>query len=147
MKFAPTAVGRFLLYRAARALLALWLVLTAAFVLLRTSGDPTHLLLSDDATPEQVEALRTELGLNQPLAVQYVRYVGQVARGNFGQSLREHQPALRVVTTRVPASLLLAATAFVVASAAGVAFGTIAALQHGRAADALTMAAVTGFQA
>jgi peptide/nickel transport system permease protein len=140
-------VGRFLLYRAARALLALWLVVTAAFVLLRASGDPTRLLLSDDATPDQVNALRAQLGLDQPLPVQYIRYIGQIARGDFRPSLREHQPAVEIVGTRVPATLELAATAFLVATAAGLMLGTFAALQRGRAGDVLTMAAVTGLQA
>jgi peptide/nickel transport system permease protein len=136
----------FVLQRALRALLTLWLVVTTAFIILRLAGDPVALLLSDDATQDQIEALRSELGLDAPIAVQYVKYIGEIAHGNLGDSLRQRQPALELVIGRFPATLQLATVAFVLAVSAGLGLGTLSALRRGRSSDRLAMAFVSVLQ-
>lgn len=88
-------------------------VLTVAFLLTRLAGDPTTLLLSEQATPAEVAALRTELGLDRSLAVQYAIFMRDALRGDFGASLRQNTSALHLVLERLPATLQLALTAFV----------------------------------
>ena len=85
-------------------------VLTIVFVLQRFSGDPTNLLLPIDASEEVRAELRHQLGLDQSVPVQYVRFLADVAQGDLGESYRFRQPALGLVLERLPATLLLAGT-------------------------------------
>ena len=94
----------FLAGRAGRALVALWLVSTVVFVVMRLSGDPTPLLLPPDAPQSEIFRLRAELGLDRSLPVQYAVFLGNLVRGDFGQSIRFKAPALAVVTERLPAT-------------------------------------------
>jgi ABC-type dipeptide/oligopeptide/nickel transport system permease component len=132
--------------RAARAALTLWLVVSVVFVILRLSGDPVVLLLSESATQDQIDALRGRLGLDASLPEQYARYWGNVARGDLGQSLRQREPALRLVLERFPATLQLAAAAFGLAAIVGLAVGIFAALMRGTAWDRLAMALTSVLQ-
>ena len=103
-------------------------VLTIVFVLQRLSGDPTNLLLPIDA-PEEVRAdLRHQLGLDQPLAVQYVRFLGSVAVGDLGDSYRFRQPALGLVLERLPATLLLAGASLLISLVIALPLGILAAV-------------------
>ncbi len=103
-------------------------VLTIVFVLQRLSGDPTNLLLPIDA-PEEVRAdLRHQLGLDQPLAVQYVRFLGSVAVGDLGNSYRFRQPALGLVLERLPATLLLAGASLLISLVIALPLGILAAV-------------------
>jgi peptide/nickel transport system permease protein len=133
------SLAQFILQRAIRALLTLWIVVSAVFVILRLSGDPVALLLSPDAPPEQIEALRHEMRLNQPIPVQYAQYFANLAHGDLGTSIRQREPALRLVFDRFPATLELAAAAFVLATAVGLAVGILAALKRNTFVDRLAM--------
>jgi|SRR5690625_436509 len=85
------------------------------FGLVRLSGDPVSLLLPEDAPPEQIQQLRESMGLDRPIVVQYLNYLGGAVRGDFGTSLRySGQPALEVVLERLPATLLLAASSLLI---------------------------------
>ena len=86
-------------------MLTVLLVITFAFFVLRLSGDPAMLILSPDAPPEAIAAFRHSWGLDQPVWVQYLRYFGAVAHGDFGQSMRDGRPALQLVVERIPATL------------------------------------------
>jgi peptide/nickel transport system permease protein len=97
----------YLLRRLGRMALVVWLVTVAVFTLLRFSGDPTAVMLPFDATAAQQEALRREMGLDRPLVAQYVRYLGRIARGDLGSSLRYRQPVLTLVLERLPATIML----------------------------------------
>lgn len=141
------SLGGLLLTRAARAALTLWLVVSAVFVILRLSGDPVVLLLSENADEAQIAALRARLGLQESLPVQYARYWASVARGDLGQPLRQRQPALGLVLERFPATLQLAAAAFGLAAVVGLAVGVFAALVRGSAWDRLAMALTSVLQA
>jgi peptide/nickel transport system permease protein len=84
--------------RSAQSLLLVWLVTVVVFALLHlTPGDPASVMLGENATPEQVQALQRSLGLDQPLVLQYVRFLGRAVRGDLGTSIRAQRPALEVV--------------------------------------------------
>jgi ABC-type dipeptide/oligopeptide/nickel transport system permease component len=129
----------FLGTRLARASVALWLVSTVVFVVMRLSGDPVPLLLPPDAPRSEIFRVRTELGLDKPLIVQYGIFLGNVARGDFGRSIHFRQPALRVVTGYLPASLELALTAFVIAAVIAVPVGLISAIKRNTLVDHVAM--------
>lgn len=90
-------------------------------------GDPVFLVGGEGGTPEYYAALRRELGLDRPLAEQFIRYLWQVARGDLGRSLQQRQPVLSLILERVPATLLLAGSAFLLSSALGILLGVWAA--------------------
>ncbi len=137
---------RFWLIKLLRTVLTLWFVVTFTFVVLRTSGDPVVALLGGDAQPAEIEQFRRQWGLDQPLFVQYLRYVGQMAVGNFGESLREHRPVLTIIMERVPATVSLGLAAYLMAVLVGVPAGILAALRRGSWIDRTIMAlAVAGF--
>ena len=128
--------------RLLQAAVALLGVTGVAFLLVSLSGDPAFILLTPDAGEEQRAAFRRLYGLDQPLAVQYARYVSHVARGDFGTSLAFGRPAILVVLERVPATLTLTATAVVLGLAVGIPAGVVAAVRAGTTIDRLVMAMV-----
>jgi ABC-type dipeptide/oligopeptide/nickel transport system permease component len=99
--------------RLAQSVLTVFGVLTVAFFLIRLSGDPTALLLPEAATREEMLAFRAELGLDRPLWVQYWAFLSNAVRGDFGDSLRIQASAVSLVLERLPATLELALTSFV----------------------------------
>jgi peptide/nickel transport system permease protein len=112
-------------------------VLTIVFVLQRLSGDPTNLLLPVDA-PEQVRLeLRRQLGLDQPMAAQYVRFLANVAVGDLGDSYRFRQPALGLVLERFPATLLLAGASLLISLVIALPLGILAAVHRNTWVDTL----------
>lgn len=98
-------------------------VSTVLFFLLRLTGDPAAVLAGPDATAEQLAAIRRAYGLDQPLAVQFFSYIGQMLRGDFGRSLATSQPAIELVLASLPATLSLAGLALVLAFLAAVPLG------------------------
>jgi peptide/nickel transport system permease protein len=115
-------------------------VATLVFALLHlVPGDPAVSMLGEGASVEDVEALRTRLGLDRPLAVQYRSYLGGVLRGDLGVSFRWGTPVTREIATRVPQTLILAAAAMVVAALIALPLGIVAAVFKGRAADRAAM--------
>ena len=99
--------------RLLQAVLTVFGVLTVAFFLVRLSGDPLALMLPEVATAEDIEELRAALGLDRPLWVQYTIFLTNAVQGDFGYSLRLQVPALSLVLERLPATLELALTSFV----------------------------------
>lgn len=137
---------RFWLMKAARTLITLWFVVTFAFVVLRTSGDPVQSLLGPDATVEEVAQFRDLWGLNRSLIEQYVLYVANMAQGEFGKSYRDGRQVTEIIVERVPWTVLLGLTAYALAIVIGVPAGVLAALKRGSVLDRLIMAfAVLGF--
>lgn len=137
---------RFWLIRILRTVLTLWFVVTFTFVVLRTSGDPVVALLGADAMPAEIEQFREQWGLNEPLLVQYLKYVGQMATGQFGVSLQDGRPVMQIIMERMPATVTLGLIAYLFAAAVGIPAGIVAALRRGGALDRAIMAlAVMGF--
>jgi len=100
---------------------------TAVFVLIHLSGDPTDGFLAPGAPPEVRDAARERLGLDEPIAIQYVRFVGLAFTGDFGDSWRNRQPALDTVFDRLPATLRLAAAAITISVSLGLTLGILSA--------------------
>lgn len=120
-------------------------VVTLAFAALRLSGDPAATMLPGDASVEELVALRHQLGLDRPLWLQYVQFLGGALTGDFGTSFRHQQPALPLVLERLPATLELAGAALALAVALALPLGILAAVYRGRLLDVLAMAfAVVG---
>lgn len=118
--------------RGAQALVLLVLVTIVAFAVVRlTPGDPVVLMLGDEATPARVAEVRRSLGLDRPLADQYVRYLGRLLHGDLGESLRAQQPVAAYVGQRLPATAELALAAAALSLAAGAPLGLGAAVLRG----------------
>jgi peptide/nickel transport system permease protein len=105
-------------------------------------GDVAQLLLGDKATPESLARLRQELGLNQPIYVQYFKFVIEAAKGNFGISLRTRQPAWAEVWQALPMTLELSTCALILSVLLGIPIGVIAATRQYSLFDSLSMVAV-----
>ena len=116
------------------------------FVILRVvPGDPAKMLLPEGAPQSAIEELNRQLGLREPLYVQYGLFVQSVFRGDFGQSFQYRAPALRVVLERLAATVQLALAAMAITVAIGVTLGIVAAVRRGTGYDyASTVLAVLG---
>lgn len=135
-----------ILSRAGRAVLTIFLVVTASFFLLRGSGDPALMILGNDAPAEALQAFRTAWGLDQSLWYQYLTYLKSVSLGDFGNSMRNDQDALTAVLERVPITLALTFPALLLQLAIGLPAGVLAALYRNGPLDRAVMAiSVLGF--
>jgi ABC-type dipeptide/oligopeptide/nickel transport system permease component len=115
-------------------------VSTVVFLALRLSGDPVALLAPQDATESDRAILRRELGLTDPLPIQYLRFLGHVAMLDFGVSYRYQRPAAEVVLNALPTTLQLTLAALTLAVVFAVPAGIIAAVRRDTWVDASTMA-------
>lgn len=106
-----------------------------AFGLTHLSGDPAALLLPPSATPDDIALFRHEAGLDRPLAVQYADFLAHAVRGDFGRSIRHDEPAMGLVLERLPATIELGASAFVLTLAVAVPLGILAAVRRGSVLD------------
>lgn len=125
----------FLLRRLGRMAVALALVVVATFAVIHlVPGDPVRAVLGPSAPAELADRLRAELGLDQPLHVQFLDYVGGLVTGDLGTSVLTHQPVAEVLATRLPPTLALAGAAFVLAALGSVPIGVATAIsaRHGR---------------
>src|SRR5438876_4353072 len=131
--------------RLLRALIALWLVCTVVFVVMRLSGDPVPLLLPPDAPQSEIMRVRRDLGLDRPLPVQYGVFLGNILRGDFGRSIHFREPAFTVVEGYLAATIELGLTAFFFAVLVAVPVGLLSAMKRNTALDHTAMAgALTG---
>jgi ABC-type dipeptide/oligopeptide/nickel transport system permease component len=129
-------MARHLLRRFLLTLPAIWLVLTMVFLLIHiVPGDPVEQMLGEGAAPGQVAQLRHSLGLDQPLYVQYAHYLGQIIRGDLGQSFKFQAPVRHVIFERYPATLQLAFLALLVCAAIAIPAGVLAADRRGSTSD------------
>jgi peptide/nickel transport system permease protein len=123
-------VQRYLVQRLLLVLLVLLGVTLLVVVVTRlTPGDPARVLLGPRATEEQVATLRTAYGLDQPIYLQYVNWLGHVVRGDFGESIQLHRPVLGEVIERFRGTLILALVAMFISFNVGIAVGTVSALR------------------
>jgi peptide/nickel transport system permease protein len=116
----------------------LWLVTIIAFVVMRLApGDPSAIMLGADASPAAVAAFRASYGLDQSLPVQYLAWLGHVVRGDLGVSIYLGRPVTTAILERLPVSLTLTLSAFVIAVVLGVSLGLAAACWQGTWVDRL----------
>lgn len=133
-------MGSFILRRVLLVIPVMFGVSVAAFLMSHlVPGDPVSMMLGETATAEDVERLREDLGFNDPLVVQYGRYISGVLQGDLGTSIRSGQPVLDEIVERLPSTATLTLAAVVVAAVVGVTLGVVAAVRGGGWADAIIM--------
>jgi peptide/nickel transport system permease protein len=139
-------VLRFVLRRVLTAIPSLLGLLVITFLLIRVvPADPAAALAGDNATPQQIAAIRHQYGFDRPIAEQLLLYLGQVLRFDFGESQYSHRPVGLDLRTRLPATLELTFAALLLGAGLGVPLGVIAAVYHNRWPDfVLRIVSVTG---
>jgi ABC-type dipeptide/oligopeptide/nickel transport system permease component len=131
---------RYVAQRLLHTLVVLFGVALLTFALIHlTPGDPVLVMLGQDATPTELERLRHLLELDQPLPVQFARYLGRLATGQLGDSIFQHQPVTRLLGDRFPATIELTAAAMLIAITLGLITGLISALTPYSAFDVVAM--------
>ncbi|HTO13396.1 MAG TPA: nickel ABC transporter permease [Candidatus Binatia bacterium] len=125
----------FLLRRLWQSLVVLLGVSFVVFLILHLTGDPALVLLSPEATVEDVQRFRDAMGFNDPFIVQYGRFLAGALRGDFGQSVRHGEPAFGLVVERMPATFELAGAALLLALALSIPAGIISAVRRNTALD------------
>lgn len=129
------AIWRFVLARALAALATLWAINTVVFLLARGTGDAAALLMPVDASPEQVLAMRVQLGLDRSLPGQYLHYLAGLLHGDMGASFRTREAVAPLVWGRTLVSLQLSAVGLAFALVTAIPLGVLAAVHRGRAVD------------
>lgn len=126
---------RYFLSRLFLSILLLFGVLTLAFFMLRVTGDPASLMMSREATPQEVQAFREAMGFDRPLGIQYWDFIRKAVVGNFGNSLHYSSPALPLVLDRLPATVELASVGLLMALAIGLPLGLAGGFNPGSVFD------------
>ncbi len=136
---------RFAVRRLAEVVVVTLGAVTLVFFVLRTVGDPARLLLAPEASAQDLQRLRTLLGLNEPLAWQYVHFLRDLVTGHLGNSFRSYQPVVSLVLERVPATALLAAATLAIAVPVGLALGVVGGVRPNSVIDQIaSVLAVAG---
>ena len=135
-------MGEYIVKRLLSALPVLFGITVIVFLIMAMiPGDPATAILGSYATPENVERLNRQLGLDRPLPLRYLIWLGNMLQGDFGQSFSLNRPVLAEVLERLNATLILAGTAFVLCSVLGIVAGVISATrQYGLADKGITFA-------
>jgi len=123
---------KFVLRRLGYAVLSLFLLSVVIFLLVRVTGDPAVLLVEPGASKDDLEAVRTQLGLDQPLIVQYVTFITSIVKGELGRSFYYRVPVVELYLSRLPNSLLLASVAMSFSLLIGIPTGILAAVRVNR---------------
>ena len=136
----------YLLRRAGAVVPILVVVSVVVFSLIHlTPGDPVRIMLREEADPATVATLRHQLGLDQPLPLQYLTWLGRAVQGELGRSIRTNQPVMDAIRQRAPVTLSLAMAALLVALAIGLPAGILAALRRNSVVDVTaTLVAISG---
>ena len=129
----------YVLSRLGQTVLVVFLSLTAVFFLARLGGDPVLLFLPMDIQAKDLNEFRERLGFNDPLPVQYARFMAGAVRGDFGESLRYKQDALGLVLERLPATLRLGGLALLLTFCLAIPVGVISAMRRGSVWDYVGM--------
>lgn len=137
----------YLLRRLLAAIPVMFVVALFVFLLLRlTPGDPAAILAGDNATPEQLERIRSSLGLDQPIYVQFISWISRLLHGDLGVSLISNVSVLKMIGQRAEPSISIALATIVLAVLVAVPLGVIAAWKHGTWIDRFVMGlSVIGF--
>jgi len=131
-------VFEYVLRRLLQTVAVLLIVTIISFLLLHlTPGDPAAAMLDTGASREQIDALRKELGLDRPLPLQYAHWLSRVLRGDLGTSIMYRDPMADIFAARLPITLTLSATAFILSTILGITAGVICAIRRGGLVDQL----------
>jgi peptide/nickel transport system permease protein len=130
-------MGRYLVTRITNAVLVLFIVMTVVFLILRFAPGGPAILMADDITQEQADAIRARLGLDEPVYVQYARWLGSLAQGDLGTSFSSRRPVTNMVFERLPATLLLGTSALVISLVVSIPIGIMSAVRRNSIFDYL----------
>lgn len=131
---------RYVLRRLVHGFFVLWLVTVTVFMMIHiVPGDPARMMLGDRAREHDVEELRTKLGLDRPLPEQYIVFASGIVVGDFGESIRAQRPVSELVSTALPATLLLLGSSLLLAFTVGIPLGVLAGVHRGGIADKLAL--------
>jgi len=128
---------RYFLSKIGQSLLLLFGVLLLVFFMVRVTGDPATLMMPRESSPEDVEAFREAMGFNDPVLVQFARFLAGAIVGDFGNSLHFKIPAMPLVVERLPATVQLALAGLLMAVIVGVPLGLIGGFNPGTIVDSL----------
>ena len=128
---------RYFLSKIGQSLLLIFGVLLLVFVMVRVTGDPAALMMPRESTAEEIEAFRERMGFNDPVTVQFLRFISGAVVGDFGNSLHFKTPAMPLVLQRLPATVQLATVGLLMAVIVGIPIGLIGGFNPGRIADSL----------
>src|SRR5262245_56297175 len=128
-------MGRYLVVRLGHSFVTLLILSMVTFGLLLAAPGGPSIMMSPDLSPIEAARMRENLGLNDPVPVQYVRWLWTMARGDFGISFTDARKVSELIGERLPASLLLVSVALLEAIVVGVVAGSIAALKRGSIYD------------
>ena len=126
---------RYFLSKLGQSVLLIFGVLLLVFTMVRVTGDPATLMMSREASPEDLEAFRERMGFNDPVLVQFGRFMSGAVVGDFGDSLHFKTPAMPMVLERLPATLQLALTALIMAVVVGIPLGLVGGFNPGSFID------------
>ena len=137
----------YILRRIAATVPVMLIVAVLVFLMLRlTPGDPAAIIAGDNANDEQIAAIRTRLGLDAPIVVQFVQWLGNLLRGDFGESFYFKRTVAELILGRVEPTLALSVTTIILAVAIAVPLGVLAAYKRGTLIDKIVMGfSVLGF--
>jgi peptide/nickel transport system permease protein len=137
----------YLLRRIAAIIPVLLTVAVVIFMLLHLApGDPALVIAGDNAQPEQIEAIRDQLGLNRPAHVQFLSWVGRMLQGDFGTSIISGKPVLALILDRIEPTLSIAIATMILSAVVAVPLGVLAAAMRGTAVDRVVVGiSVLGF--
>ena len=131
---------QFLIRRLLLLLPVLFGITFVTFALARVlPGDPCYAILGEKATVEQCDAFREREGLNDPILVQFVRYLGDISRGNFGESLKDGRPVTQIMLERLPMTIEVTLGAMLFSTTFGILLGVISAVRRNTPLDVATM--------
>jgi peptide/nickel transport system permease protein len=128
---------KYFIKRFIHALVVLIGVSMVVFLIVHLSGDPALLMLPPEATSEDIQKFRETMGFNDPLWVQYGRFLHRAVRGDFGTSLHHNEPAIAIVFERLPATFELTIASMIIAILLGIPSGIIAAVRRNTLLDTL----------
>ncbi len=132
-------MGRFAVRRIAQGLVVILGVTVVVFVVTRLVGDPVDVLLPLEATEEQRAEFERLLGFDRPIPIQFADYIGDVARGDFGESIWQQRPAMDIVFDHLPRTFQLVFPAMALMVVLAVPLGVLAALRPGKLSDRITV--------
>lgn len=132
-------MGRFILRRLIQGVIVIMGVTIIVFIVTRMVGDPVKVMLPLESTVEQRAAFEKKLGLDRPIYVQFVDFMGDIARLDFGDSLWQHRPAMEIVFEKLPMTILLTVVGIGFAAIIAIPMGIIAALKPGGIVDRITV--------
>jgi ABC-type dipeptide/oligopeptide/nickel transport system permease component len=140
-------VGKYILQRTAVAIPLVLAIATIVFVMLRVAlpGDPAQLLAGDRATPELIEQIRKNLGLDRPVTEQYIIFLANAVQGDLGRSVKFREPVMEVILKAFPFTITLTLLSVTVGTAVGLLVGIITAVRRGTWVDHVSIVLVVFF--